>query len=122
VVNEVAQGVSAAGVTIANSAYAAQQSGSPIRISWPRPGAIAVYGPVALVKGSDQATHAKQFVSYVTSAAGQRVIAASGSYPTLAGVQGPTMPAAAPVVFPDWAAVGSQKDKLLAEYTKIFGG
>ena len=122
VVNEVAQGVSAAGVTIANSAYAAQQSGSPIKISWPLPGAIAIYGPVALVKGTGHAATAKQLISYVTSAAGQRVIADSGSYPTLAGVKGPTMPADAPVVFPDWSAVASQKDKLLAEYTKIFGG
>jgi iron(III) transport system substrate-binding protein len=122
VVNEVAQGVSAAGVTIASSAYAAQQAGSPIQISWPLPGAIAIYGPVALVKGTHHATAARQLVSYVTSAAGQQVIANSGSYPTLAGIKGPTMPAAAPVVFPDWSAIAGQKDKLLGEYTKLFGG
>jgi iron(III) transport system substrate-binding protein len=39
----VAQGLYDAGMTIANSAYAAAKSGSPVIVSWPKPGAVAIY-------------------------------------------------------------------------------
>ena len=35
---------------------------------------------------------------------------------------GPTIPAGAPVVSPDWAAIGAHKDTFLAEYQQVFGG
>lgn len=118
----VAQGVYRAGITIANSAYAAKKKGSPISISWPEPGAIAIYGPIALAKNAANPEPAKDFISYVTSREGQTVIGASGSYPTLAGVQGPTTPAQAPIVYPDWSALATQKESLLKSYRQIFGG
>ncbi len=122
VVTGVAEGIYAAGMTTANSAYAAIEAGSPIKVSWPAPGAISIYGPVALAKDASNAATAKQFISYVTSEEGQRVIADAGSYPTLAGVPGPTKPADAAVVAPDWSKVSSEQDDLLARYQKIFGG
>lgn len=118
----VAEGVYEAGVTTANSAYAAQENGSPIEVIWPEPGAVAIYGPVALATDAADSAAAQDFISYVTSEEGQQVIADSGSYPTLDGVQGPTVPADAPVVFPDWSALAAQKDSLLDEYQQIFGG
>ena len=118
----VAEGVYAAGITIANSAYAAQEKGSPIEITWPEPGAVAIYGPVALAKGSADSQGSKDLISFVTSAEGQQVVADAGSYPTLAGVEGPTIPADAPVVFPDWSSLATEKDRLLNEYRLIFGG
>ncbi len=118
----VAEGVYAAGMTIANSAYAAQKAGSPIEVAWPEPGAVAIYGPVALATHAADSQTAKDFISYVTSEEGQQVIADSGAYPTLEGVQGPTVPADAPVVFPDWPALATEKDALLGEYQQIFGG
>ncbi len=125
VVTGVAEGVHPAGVTIANSAYAAQEGGSPIETVWPEPGAIAIHGPIALAQDAPEgpeAATAKAFISYVTSEEGQRVVAESGSYPTLAGVPGPTMPDEAPVVFPDWPAIAADKDRLLSDYQQIFGG
>jgi iron(III) transport system substrate-binding protein len=122
VVTGVAEGIYTAGMTTANSAYAAQEAGSPIEVSWPAPGAISIYGPVALAQDTSKAATAKRFISYVTSEEGQRVIADAGSYPTLAGVPGPTKPADAAVVAPDWSKVSSEQDDLLARYQKIFGG
>jgi iron(III) transport system substrate-binding protein len=122
VVTGVAEGTYDAGITIASSAYAAQTAGSPIEVSWPSPGAIGVYGPIALSKTASNATTAKDFISYVASQQGQTVLADSGSYPTLAGVTGPTKPADAAVVFPDWAALSTSKNDLLAAYQQIFGG
>jgi iron(III) transport system substrate-binding protein len=58
----------------------------------------------------------------VTSRDGQTVIGSAGSYPTLPGVAGPTKPAGAPTVYPDWKAVASNKATLLRDYGKIFGG
>ena len=48
----VAQGIYDAGITTANSAYAAKENGSPMDVVWPEPGAVAIYGPVALATDS----------------------------------------------------------------------
>src|SRR3954469_8138078 len=48
----VAQGVYDAGMTTANSAYAAKNAGSPVDVAWPEPGAVAIYGPIALARHS----------------------------------------------------------------------
>jgi iron(III) transport system substrate-binding protein len=122
VVTAVAQGVSVAGLTIATSAYAAQNAGSPIRVTWPQPGAVAIASPIALSRTSTHSDLAKSFISFVASTAGQRVIAAAGAYPTLPGVGGPTVPASASVVSPDWSAIAPHTDDLLAAYRDIFGG
>jgi iron(III) transport system substrate-binding protein len=50
------------------------------------------------------------------------VLAESGAYPTLDGVAGPTKPDDAEIVYPDWPALSSDKDALLAAYQSIFGG
>jgi iron(III) transport system substrate-binding protein len=122
VVSGVADGVYAAGITTANSAYAAQKAGSPITISWPTPGAVAVYGPIALAKDTKKTATAEAFISYVASKSGQTQMSSLGSYPTLAGVPGPTKPAGAAVVSPDWSRLATDKAGLLAQYQKIFGG
>jgi iron(III) transport system substrate-binding protein len=122
VVAGVAEGNYAAGITTANSAYAAKDKGSPIDVSWPTPGAIAVYGPVAIATHTKNARTAKSFISYVASRSGQKQMAGLGSYPTLAGVPGPTRPAGAAVVSPDWTQLANHSGDLLAEYQKIFGG
>jgi iron(III) transport system substrate-binding protein len=109
-------------MTIASSAYAAEKSGSPITVSWPKPGAVAIYGPIAVSKAAKNAGAARDFIGYVTSREGQTVIGSAGSYPTLPGVAGPTKPADAPIVYPDWKAVASHKAALLRDYGKIVGG
>ena len=118
----VAQGVYKAGITIANSAYLAQQDGSPVGIVWPKPGAVAVFGPIALATHSADSTPAKDFISYVVSRAGQTTVAAAGSYPSMRGIPGPPIPAGAPIEFPDWKAIAADKDTLLQDYSHIFGG
>jgi len=118
----VAQGTYDAGMTIANSAYQAKQDGSPVDVAWPEPGAVAVYGPVALVKGTSNSRTAKDFISFVVSRKGQTTVADSGSYPAMQGVGGPTVPDGAPVVYPDWASIAQDQRTLLGDYQKIFGG
>ena len=122
VVTGVAEGTYSAGITTANSAYAAKSNGSPIEVTWPSPGAIGIYGPVALAEKTDRAAQAKRFISFVTSREGQEVIAEGGSYPTLPDVPGPTKPDAAAVVLPDWAKLAASEEDLLGQYQKIFGG
>jgi iron(III) transport system substrate-binding protein len=117
----VAQGQYRAGLTIANSAYLAQGKGSPIEVSWPKPGAVAIYGPIALARHSADSATAKNFISFVVSQRGQQVLADSGSYPTLRSISGPKIPSRAPVVYPDWELIASTKDNLLKDYLTIFG-
>lgn len=118
----VAQGVYDAGLTTANSAYAAKDDGSPVDVVWPEPGAVAIYGPVAIAADSADVSGARSFISFVLGDEGQSVLGASGAYPTLPGVEGPTIPDGAPTVAPDWTAIDAGKDAVLAEYQQIFGG
>lgn len=118
----VAEGTYDAGITIATSAYQAQEDGSPVDVVWPEPGAVAVHGPIALARDSADSASAKDFVSFVVGPEGQALVGASGGYPAREGVEGPTVPDDAPVVVPDWAALAQQRDDLLAAYQKIFGG
>lgn len=118
----VAQGVYRAGMTIANSAYQAQLDGSPIAVVWPDPGAVAVHGSVAIARDSADSPAAQDFIAYVVSRRGQTTLAESGSYPTLEGVTGPTLPPDAPIAYPDWAAIAEDKDQLLADYEQLMGG
>ncbi|WP_167761618.1 extracellular solute-binding protein [Blastococcus sp. CT_GayMR19] len=118
----VAQGVYDAGMTTAQSAYAAKEAGSPVDVAWPEPGAVAVHGPVALAADSADSATAKAFFSFVLSEEGQTVLGESGSYPTRPGVPGPTVPDGAPTVSPDWAAIGQDRDAILSEYQQVFGG
>jgi iron(III) transport system substrate-binding protein len=118
----VAQGVYDAGMTTANSAYAAKKDGSPVDVAWPEPGAVAIYGPVALATHSAHAKVAKAFIGFVIGDVGQQVLGASGTYPTLPGVPGPTVPPGAPVVHPDWASIASQKPAIVQSYKKAIGG
>jgi iron(III) transport system substrate-binding protein len=122
VVTGVAEGSYDAGVTIANSAYLARDDGAPIEVSWPSPGAVGIYGPVAIAAETSEEDTAKDFVSFLTSEAGQTVVGESGAYPTLAGVPGPPKPDGAKIVYPDWPSLSTDKDALLADYQKIFGG
>jgi iron(III) transport system substrate-binding protein len=118
----VAQGVYAAGMTTANSAYAAKDAGSPVGVVWPEPGAVAIYGPVALATHSRDSQVARDFIAFVVGNDGQRILGGAGSYPTRPGVPGPAIPAGAPVVHPDWAAIGKNKDTILQRYQQVFGG
>ena len=118
----VAQGIYKAGVTISSSANAAKKAGSPLDVVWPRPGAIAVWGPVAVSRTSAHPASARAFVEYVVSEPGQRALAGTGAYPTRPGVTGPPLPAGASVVSPDWTALSGRTAALLATYRAALGG
>nr|MDQ3326661.1 hypothetical protein [Actinomycetota bacterium] len=83
---------------------------------------IAIYGPIALARHSADSTVAQDFISYVISEPGQQTLADAGSYSTLPDVSGPTIPAGAPVVLPDWPAIAEDTDELLSSYQQLFGG
>jgi iron(III) transport system substrate-binding protein len=118
----VAEGVYKAGITIEKSAYVAEQDGSPIGVTAPAPGAIAIYGPIALATDSADSQLAKDFISYVLSEEGQKEIADSGASPASSEVPSQVLPAGTTTVSPDWSALGEGSDELLADYQKIFGG
>jgi iron(III) transport system substrate-binding protein len=92
-----------------------------VTVSWPKPGAVAIYGPVAVSKNTENRQLAQDFATYLTSSDGQTMIGSSGSYPTLPSVAGPTKPANAATVQPDWQALASEKAALLKDYATIFG-
>jgi iron(III) transport system substrate-binding protein len=122
VLTGVAQGTYRAGFTLANAAYLAKKKGSPIEVVWPRPGAVAIYAPIAVTKKPGEQSLAEQFAAYVASPAGQQVVAKTNVYPVLPGVGGPEVPSGAPVVAPDWTALFGSSAELSAQYRTIFGG
>jgi iron(III) transport system substrate-binding protein len=121
VLTGVAQGTYKAGFALANSAYAAQKKGSPIDITWPKPGAIAIYAPIGVTTKKQLAPLARDFADYVASNAGQLVIGKSGAYSVRPDVSGPPMPAGSPIVSPPWAVLFSQVKDLLARYQTVYG-
>lgn len=118
----VAQGRFKAGITIASSAYPAKAAGSPIDVVWPEPGAIAVYEPVALSRTTHERAVAQDFISYLFGSPAQKALSAGGGYPVVPGVRAPAEPSDAPVVEPDWPAIASTRDAILAQYQQVFGG
>jgi iron(III) transport system substrate-binding protein len=115
----VAEGRFKAGITLDNSARTAIKKGSPITMTWPSSGAIAIYSPIAAVAASTNQATADSFIDFALSPTGQDLIAGTGWQPMI-GSGGP-QPGGAEVS-PDWKAMfGKQKD-LLTAYHAIFGG
>jgi iron(III) transport system substrate-binding protein len=118
----VEQGTYKAGVTLANAAYTDRKKGSPIEVVWPRPGGVAIYGPIGVTTKKDVSPLGEQFASYAASGAGQKVMAGQGTYVTIPGLGGPPLPSGAATVAPDWPSLFGSYSSVLAKYTGIFGG
>ena len=118
----VAQGKYLAGVTLANAAYDARRKGSPITVSWPRPGAAAIYAPIGVTTRKGLSPMATRFADYAASRAAQTIMAAQDTYPTLTGIDdGPPLPAGSLIAQPDWPTLFDTYKSVLADYVKVFG-
>lgn len=119
VVNGVAEGQYAAGITLSRSASTAIADGSPLDLIWPASGAIAIYSPIAVVSESDSIDLAKDFVDFTLGLDAQRAIASTGWQPVRSDVKWET--SGASVTF-DWASAFDHQQELLDQYRSIFGG
>ena len=122
VVDQVAEGRYKVGVTLDNSARPAVAKGSPIRIVWPRPGAVAIYSPIAIFDATRNSTAAESFVNFVLGPEAQQKIAATGWQPIRGDVTGSPTPAGVKQLTPDWPAIFGRQAQLLQAYRSIFGG
>jgi iron(III) transport system substrate-binding protein len=120
VVTQVAQGTFSVGITLDSGIRDAIAKGSPVDLVWPKPGAIALYSPIALTTASPHVAAATGFMDYVLSTDGQQRIAATGWQPIVPGVPGPPQPAGAQTVSPDWAALFGHQAELLGQYRSAF--
>lgn len=118
----VEQGRYKAGVTLANTAYAATKKGSPIDVAWPKPGGVAIYAPIGVTTKTHVSPLAEPFADFAASRAGQKIMAGQGTYVTLPGLGGPPLPAGSPTTRPDWPTLFAKYRSFLAAYGKIFGG
>ncbi len=116
VVTGVAEGQYAAGITIDRIARDALADGSPIELVWPRPGAIAVYSPIAVTGDAAAAT---DFVSFVLGRHGQEAIAGTG---WLAVDPAVSVGERGPQVTVDWDRAFDRQEELLDAFRAIFGG
>lgn len=117
----VEQGAYAAGLTLANQAYADKKKGSPIDVAWPAPGGVAIYGPIGVTTRHQRSALAEQFADFAAGRDGQTLMARAGTYVTLPGVAGPPIPPGSQAVAPDWTALFATYKDVLAKYTRIFG-
>ena len=119
----VERGTYKAAFTLADAAYADQKKGSPIEVVWPKPGAVAIYGPIGVTTKKQLSPLAEQFASFATSRAGQKVMTGQKVYVTLPGLGGgPPIPSGSPVVSPDWPALFGSYKSVLADYSATFAG
>lgn len=119
VVAGVAEGRFLAGMTLEYSARAAIEQGSPIRMTRPDPGAVAIFSPIAVVEDSGNVAAAELFADYVLSIEAQEAIAATGWQPIRDDV---AFDGGGAAVSPDWTEIVGRGDELLAAYRDIFGG
>ena len=117
VVTGVAEGRFDAGITLAFSASAALEKGSPISLVWPAPGAVALYSPIGLVDGAGSS--AQRLVEFVLTPAAQQRIADTGWQPIL-----PDVPwrIDGPQVNVDWTELFDERDAILETFRTIFDG
>ncbi len=120
VVTGVAEGRFKAGMALDFVARAAIASGSPLEISAPAPGAIRLYGPMAVFQDTDNAKAAESFAGFLLTVPAQKVLAELDRHPIRADV--PATAAEVDEVAPDWPAVFGQQDKLRSEYGAVFDG
>lgn len=119
----VERGTYKAAFTLADAAYADQKKGSPIEVVWPKPGAVAIYGPIGVTTKKQLSPLAEQFASFATSRAGQKVMTGQKVYVTLPGLGGgPPIPPGSPIVSPDWPALFDSYKSVLADYSATFAG
>ncbi len=120
VVTGVAEGRFWAGITLARTARAARDKGSPIDYVLPEPGAIAFYSPIAVVTGGDVTDLAESFAAFTITRDAQEAVAATGWQPIRSDVawEQPT----APAVTVDWDRAFAERDSLLARYRALIGG
>lgn len=121
VVTGVAEGQFDAGITLDKTARDAIAKGSPIKIAWPASGAIAIYSPIAILRGARNRTAAEELANFVLTRAGQQAIAGTGWQPIRSDVSGGP-PIDGKQVSPDWAAIFDREEQLLSDYRAIFGG
>ena len=118
VVTAVAEGRFDVGVTLAYSAAAAVEAGSPLEIVVPPGGAIALYSPIAVTSDASNPSAAERVVESVLSFDGQSAIAATGWQPIRDDVRtGPRYRLASV----DWIRLAAERDVLLADFRSIFG-
>lgn len=117
VVTAVAEGRLDAGITLAFSARAALDKGSPISIVWPAPGAVTLYSPIGMVDGASSG--AERFVEFVLTPAAQQRIADTGWQPILPDV---AWRVDGPQVSVDWVELFDEREAILETYRSIFDG
>lgn len=119
VVTGVAEGRYKVGIALDNTVRAAVTQGSPIKLVWPEPGAIAMYSPIAVFASSANAEAAESFVDHVLTTEAQEAIAETGWQPVRVDV---AWPFAGKQVRPEWSEVFRRQEQLLEDYQNVFGG
>ena len=120
VITGVAEGRFKVGIALDVIARQEITKGSPIKIAWPKSGAIAIYSPIAVLASTPNRNAAEALVDFVLSEPGQKAIAATGWQPIRTGLAGVPSPGGKQVE-PDWAAAFRRQTELLREYRTIFG-
>jgi len=82
----VAKGARKYGIMLDYMAVAAKKKGSPIDFVYPKEGVVATYQPVAIVKGAKNSGNAEQFINFLLSPDGQKLVAKQGYRPLLRDV------------------------------------
>jgi iron(III) transport system substrate-binding protein len=117
-VTGVAEGIYRTGITLDQIARTNIEAGAPIVLTWPEPGAIAVFSPVAVVAESDDLAAAEAFAAFLVSKEGQAAIASTGWQPVRDDVAWPHESA---VVTADWDELYGSQAQLLEDFYAIFG-
>ena len=120
VITGVAKGQYLVGMALDKSIRDEVTKGSPIKLVWPKEGAIAIYSPIAVFGSSADIPASEALVNFILSTDGQTQIAGTGWQPIRSDV--PWTLSGGTTLQPDWTTIFAQQDQLLKDYRTIFGG
>ncbi len=114
-----ARGVLMAGV--GHTALKAEQRGNSLALVFPRSGTLLIPRPIVILKSSRNKALAKQFVNYVLSQSGQKLVASALLIPAVKGVEpNPLWPNLDKVAFwrMDWAKASVDRAAVLQRFDR----
>ena len=95
--------------------------GAPLRVVYPREGAILVKTPVAVLKSSQNAQTAQNFVRFLYSRQGQEAFSKLAYVPVMSGVPRPVgVPAQVPTMTGAEAYIAANKTQIGEQFSKLF--
>ena len=106
---------------VGHAAVAAKAQGNSIRLIYPKDGTMLIPRPIMILKSAPDKALAEQFVNFVMSPMGQKLVAKNNLYPSLRGIPAKSIMAklgSFPILPVQWDKLAAERPAILARFRK----